>query len=90
MGQFLEKYGFKPSNYYKVVDGVVYRNVAGVLTELHNFCRVGRFKIYVEYHPHTTYSIIVDGVVYQVEYSFPVIDDMIEDLELLAKGFACI
>ena len=99
MGNFLEKYGFKPDNYYKVGDGIVYRNVAAGLIKEEKpfnmaFRKVGNYKIYAVHHrvtqPYTVYYIVVDNVVYRAEYYESVINDMVEDLELLAKGFKTI
>lgn len=96
MKRFLEKYGFKPDKYYRIIDGNVYRNVAmGFIKEGkpfdRAFRRVGNCKVYaVRFNTYTVYYVIHDDVVYRAVHYDPVINDMVEDLELLAKGYASI
>lgn len=91
--KFLDKYGFEPCLYYIVVDNVVCRNVAaGPIKEdmfKRAFRRVGNYKIYAvhfnNYEPYTTYYIVVNNVVYHVDYHITIINEMVADLKAI-KG----
>lgn len=86
--EILQKHGFKPDHYFKVVNGEVYRNVAAGLIKEDRFKRatrrVGRYKLYAEHHatqlPYTNYFLIVDGNVYKREAIFSILEELVADL----------
>ncbi len=90
VNKFLKHFGFIEDTYYKVVDGVVYRNVkAGLIKVDKPFHRpvrnAGGVKIYAEkfeaVDPYTAYFVIADGKVYRVESTMSMLTDMVATLK---------
>lgn len=86
----LNKYNFKEDKYYKVVNDIVYRNVAaGLIKEDAPFDRAvrkaGNFKIYAQRHdnyvPSTNYYLILNDIVYKAEHCDSILKELTEDLK---------
>lgn len=96
--EFINKWKFAESNYYKVVDGVVYRNVQAGLIEEESFKyttrKVGKYRIVAQHFecnlPYTNYFLIFDDKIYYVElhpiWTPNILVDMTNDLRNVIGG----
>lgn len=93
MEKFLKSWDFKESTYYKVVNGIVYRNVKAGLIEEKDFKRttrkVGKYRIVARHFecalPYTDYYLIFDDKIYETEqhpgWISNILKDMVEELK---------
>ena len=95
---FLNKWKFAEDTYFKVVDGVVYRNVkAGLIEEKefkHTTRKVGKYRVVAQHFdcnlPYTNYYLIFDDKIYRVElhpiWTPNILVDMTNDLRNVIGG----
>lgn len=88
MEDFLKKWNFVKSSYYKVISGIVYRNVQAGLIEEKEFKKttrkVGRYRIIAQHFntalPYTNYYLIFDNKIYETEQHPIWIPNILKDM----------
>lgn len=96
MKEFLEKWNFKETNSYKVIDNDVYRVSINGLHVDNSFRKttrkVGKYRIVAKHFncnlPFTKYYLIYDNTIcesreYYTEWSYNILQDMTNDLKEL-------
>lgn len=88
MEEFLKRWNFNESSYYKVVNNKVYRNVQAGLIEDEDFKRttrrVGKYRIVAKRFdcalPYTMYYLIFNNKIYETEQHPIWISNILNDM----------
>lgn len=95
MEEFLKEWNFVESTYYKVINGVVYRDVKAGLIECEDFKKttrkIGKYRIVAQHFecalPYTNYYLIFDDKIYLTSlhpsWCSNILVDMVDGLKKL-------